>query len=33
MGLVVKECFVHGVVENYLFVIDMGGKNFTSLPI
>lgn len=33
LNLVVENCFVHGVVETYLFVIDMGGKNFTSLPM
>ncbi len=32
LNLVVSTCFVPGVIENYLFVIDMGGKNFTSLP-
>lgn len=32
LNLVVNTCFVPGVIETYLFVIDMGGKNFTSLP-
>lgn len=32
LNLVVEYCFVPGVIENYVFVIDMGGKNFTSLP-
>lgn len=33
LNLVVEKCFVPGVVETYLFVMDMGGKNFTSLPL
>lgn len=33
INLVVENCFVPGVIESYLFVIDMDGKNFTSLPI
>lgn len=33
LNCVVEFCFVQGVIENYLFVIDMQGKNFTSLPI
>lgn len=33
MNAVINECFVAGVIETYLFVIDMEGNNFTSLPI
>ncbi len=32
MTVVTQYLFVKGVIETYLFVIDMGGKNFTSLP-
>lgn len=33
LNVAVNTCFVPGVIENYVFVIDMGGKNFTSLPL
>jgi hypothetical protein len=33
LNVVVDVCFVPGVVEQYLFVIDMGGQNFTSLRV
>lgn len=33
ISVVAQHCFVKGVIETYLFVIDMGGKNFTSLPL
>lgn len=33
LNCVINYCFVKGVIETYLFVIDMGGKSFTSLPI
>lgn len=29
---VIEHMFVPGKIEKYLYVIDMGGKNFTSLP-
>jgi hypothetical protein len=33
LTVVTKVLFVKGVIENYCFVIDMGNKNFTSLPV
>ena len=33
LTVVTKYLFVKGVIESYLFVIDLNGKNFTSLPI
>ena len=32
LSLVVNHCFIKGVIETYLFVIDTGGKVF-SLPL
>lgn len=32
LTVVTQFLFVKGVVETYVFIIDMGGKNFTSLP-
>ena len=32
LTVVTKFLFVKGSIESYLFIIDMGGKSFTSLP-
>ena len=32
LTVVTKFLFVKGSIESYMFIIDMGGKSFTSLP-